>query len=61
MQNCNRPSTKPPRSSGGSALHVNSSGASFEIAGEIFPVRHLSGDFFKVMELDSASLGLVRG
>jgi serine phosphatase RsbU (regulator of sigma subunit) len=24
----------------------------FEIAGEIFPVRHLSGDFFKVMELD---------
>lgn len=22
----------------------------FEIAGEIFPVRHLSGDFFKVME-----------
>ena len=23
----------------------------FEIAGEIFPVRHLSGDFFKVMEL----------
>src|ERR1700756_454095 len=26
----------------------------FEIAGEIFPVRHLSGGFFKVMELDSA-------
>jgi phosphoserine phosphatase RsbU/P len=26
----------------------------FEIAGEIFPVRHLSGDFFKVMELGSA-------
>jgi serine phosphatase RsbU (regulator of sigma subunit) len=26
----------------------------FEIAGEIFPVNHLSGDFFKVMELDSA-------
>jgi serine phosphatase RsbU (regulator of sigma subunit) len=24
----------------------------FEIAGEIFPVRHLSGDFFKVMQLD---------
>jgi len=24
----------------------------YEIAGEIFPVRHLSGDFFKVMELD---------
>ena len=23
----------------------------FEMAGEIFPVRHLSGDFFKVMEL----------
>jgi len=32
----------------------------FEIAGEIFPVRHLSGDFFKVMQLDSA-LGLVVG
>jgi serine phosphatase RsbU (regulator of sigma subunit) len=32
----------------------------FEIAGEIFPVRHLSGDFFKVMELDSA-LGLIVG
>jgi serine phosphatase RsbU (regulator of sigma subunit) len=32
----------------------------FEIAGEIFPVRHLSGDFFKVMELPSA-LGLVLG
>jgi serine phosphatase RsbU (regulator of sigma subunit) len=32
----------------------------FDIAGEIFPVRHLSGDFFKVMELDSA-LGLVVG
>ncbi len=32
----------------------------FEIAGEIFAVRHLSGDFFKVMELDSA-LGLVVG
>lgn len=31
-----------------------------EIAGEIFPVRHLSGDFFKVMELDSA-LGIVVG
>src|ERR1700688_4418572 len=25
----------------------------FEIAGEIFPVRHLSGDFFKVMPLDA--------
>jgi serine phosphatase RsbU (regulator of sigma subunit) len=32
----------------------------FEIAGEIFPVRHLSGDFFKVMQLDSA-LGLTVG
>jgi serine phosphatase RsbU (regulator of sigma subunit) len=32
----------------------------FEIAGEIFPVRHLSGDFFKVFELGSA-LGIVVG
>lgn len=32
----------------------------FEIAGEIFPVRHLSGDFFKVMQLNSA-LGLAVG
>ena len=32
----------------------------FEFAGEIFPVRHLSGDFFKVMKLGSA-LGLVLG
>jgi len=32
----------------------------FEIAGEIFPVRHLSGDFFKVMKLDSM-LGLTVG
>ncbi len=32
----------------------------FEIAGEIFPVRHLSGDFFKVLELGS-DLGLVLG
>ena len=32
----------------------------FEIAGEIFPVRHLSGDFFKVMKLGSA-LGVVLG
>jgi len=32
----------------------------FEIAGEIFPVRHLSGDFFKVMEL-GAALGLALG
>lgn len=32
----------------------------FEIAGEIFPVRHLSGDFFKVMQLDSV-LGLTVG
>ena len=32
----------------------------FEIAGEIFPVRHLSGDFFKVMKFRSA-LGLALG
>ena len=32
----------------------------YEIAGEIVPVRHLSGDFFKVMELGSA-LGLTVG
>jgi serine phosphatase RsbU (regulator of sigma subunit) len=32
----------------------------FEVAGEIFPVRHLSGDFFKVMEFDSG-LGLALG
>jgi sigma-B regulation protein RsbU (phosphoserine phosphatase) len=32
----------------------------FEIAGEIFPVRHLSGDFFKVMKLDSV-LGITVG
>lgn len=32
----------------------------FEVAGEIFPVRHLSGDFFKVMELRSV-LGLAVG
>jgi serine phosphatase RsbU (regulator of sigma subunit) len=32
----------------------------FEIAGEIFPVRHLSGDFFKVMPLESG-LGLTVG
>jgi serine phosphatase RsbU (regulator of sigma subunit) len=32
----------------------------FEVAGEIFPVRHLSGDFFKVMKLDSM-LGLTVG
>lgn len=32
----------------------------FQIAGEIFPVRHLSGDFFKVMEFPG-SLGLVLG
>jgi serine phosphatase RsbU (regulator of sigma subunit) len=32
----------------------------FEVAGEIFPVRHLSGDFFKVMEMDS-TLGVVLG
>lgn len=33
----------------------------FEVAGEIFPVRHLSGDFFKVMELSAYALGLVVG
>ena len=32
----------------------------FEIAGEIFPVRHLSGDFFKVLDLGSF-LGLAVG
>jgi sigma-B regulation protein RsbU (phosphoserine phosphatase) len=32
----------------------------FEIAGEIFPVRHLSGDFFKVIRLDSV-LGVTVG
>ena len=32
----------------------------FEIAGEIFPVRHLSGDFFKVMNLGSV-LGITVG
>ena len=32
----------------------------FEIAGEIFPARHLSGDFFKVIELDGA-LGIIVG
>lgn len=32
----------------------------FEVAGEIFPVRHLSGDFFKVMKLGSG-LGLALG
>jgi sigma-B regulation protein RsbU (phosphoserine phosphatase) len=32
----------------------------FEIAGEIFPVRHLSGDFLKVIQLGSA-LGLAVG
>lgn len=32
----------------------------FEIAGEIFPVRHLCGDFFKVVELGDA-LGLAVG
>jgi sigma-B regulation protein RsbU (phosphoserine phosphatase) len=32
----------------------------FEIAGEIFPVRHLSGDFFKVMPIDDV-LGLAVG
>ena len=32
----------------------------YEVAGEIFPVRHLSGDFFKVMDMDSV-LGLALG
>jgi serine phosphatase RsbU (regulator of sigma subunit) len=32
----------------------------FEIAGEIFPVRHLSGDFFKVFEL-GAAIGVIVG
>lgn len=32
----------------------------YEIAGEIFPVRHLSGDFFKVFKL-GAALGIVVG
>ena len=32
----------------------------FEIAGEIFPVRHLSGDFFKVVD-QSPDLALVLG
>jgi phosphoserine phosphatase RsbU/P len=32
----------------------------FEVAGEIFPVRHLSGDFFKVFELGSV-LGIAVG
>lgn len=32
----------------------------FEVAGEIFPVRHLSGDFFKVLDLGS-DLGIVVG
>jgi len=36
------------------------SSGEFEVAGEIFPVRHLSGDFFKVIELGSA-LGIVVG
>lgn len=34
----------------------------YEVAGEIFPVRHLSGDFFKVVELnDSGLLGIAVG
>jgi serine phosphatase RsbU (regulator of sigma subunit) len=32
----------------------------YEIAGEIFPVRHLSGDFFKVIQLDQV-LGIAVG
>ena len=35
--------------------------AGFQVAGEIFPVRHLSGDFFKVFELGGSSLGIVVG
>jgi len=37
------------------------SSGEFEVAGEIFPVRHLSGDFFKVMELDDSAVGIVVG
>lgn len=33
----------------------------FQVAGEIFPVRHLSGDFVKVFELGGSSLGIVVG
>jgi phosphoserine phosphatase RsbU/P len=36
------------------------SSGEFEVAGEIFPVRHLSGDFFKVMDL-GAALGIAVG
>jgi len=36
------------------------SSGEFEVAGEIFPVRYLSGDFFKVLNLGS-SLGVVVG
>jgi serine phosphatase RsbU (regulator of sigma subunit) len=32
----------------------------YEVAGEIFPVRHLSGDFFKVMEIGE-DLGVILG
>lgn len=32
----------------------------YEVAGEIFPVRHLSGDFFKVMEI-GGELGVILG
>ena len=32
----------------------------YEVAGEIFAVRHLTGDFFKVMQLDGV-LGLALG
>jgi serine phosphatase RsbU (regulator of sigma subunit) len=32
----------------------------FEVAGEIFPVRHLSGDFFKVTEIDG-ELAIILG
>lgn len=36
------------------------SSGEFEVAGEIFPVRYLSGDFFKVMDLGSA-MGVALG
>jgi len=34
--------------------------AEFEVAGEIFPVRHLSGDFFKVLDLGQ-EVGIIVG
>ena len=33
----------------------------YEVAGEIFPVRHLSGDFFKVIEFEGGRLGIAVG